>query len=80
MISKKVIGRLGNQLFQYAAIRSYIEKYHLQDEKIDLDLLIHYKAGFDNDIIDFKLKSKGGGGAISSVQKDPNASFGYWYH
>lgn len=57
MINKKVIGRLGNQMFQYAAVRAFIEKYKLNNEKINYDLFIHYKAGFDNDIIDFRLNN-----------------------
>ena len=36
MISKHVIGRLGNQMFQYAAIRAFQLKYRPQD-KIQLD-------------------------------------------
>ena len=36
MLNKKIFGRLGNQMFQYAAVRAYQEKYAKQ-EKINLD-------------------------------------------
>ena len=57
MINKKAIGRLGNQMFQYATIRAFALENNLTNEKVDYDLSIHYAAGFNNDIINFNLKS-----------------------
>lgn len=37
MINKHVIGRLGNQMFQYATVRAFQMKYY-PNEKIILDL------------------------------------------
>ena len=42
MISKHIIGRLGNQMFQYAAVRAFQIKYR-PNEKIQLDFSEVYK-------------------------------------
>lgn len=59
MLYKKMSGRLGNQLFQYAAVRAYQLKYR-PTEKIVLDFSAVYKQGpkekgFDNSLKDFLL-------------------------
>ena len=59
MIYKRMSGRLGNQMFQYAAIRSFHHKYR-NDEKIILDFQSVYKLGtkedgFKNQLGGFKL-------------------------
>ena len=59
MLYKKMSGRLGNQLFQYAAVRAYQLKYR-PTEKIVLDFSTVYEQGpkekgFDNSLKDFLL-------------------------
>lgn len=62
MIYKRMSGRLGNQMFQYAAIRSFHHKYR-EDDKIVLDFQSVYKLGtkedgFKNQLDGFKLNDK----------------------
>lgn len=59
MIYKRMSGRLGNQMFQYAAIRSFQNKYR-QNDDIYLDFQSVYKLGtkeegFKNSLEGFKL-------------------------
>ena len=37
MINKHMIGRLGNQMFQYATVRAFQLRNNLQDEEINLN-------------------------------------------
>ena len=62
MVYKRMGGRLGNQMFQYAAIRSFHQKYRKND-KIVLDFQSVYKLGtkedgFKNQLDGFKLNEK----------------------
>lgn len=59
MLNKLVQGRLGNQMFQYAAMRAIQEKYY-KDEKINFDFskvrkLGRKEDGFDNQLNLFSL-------------------------
>lgn len=55
MLYKNINGRLGNQMFQYAALRAYTLKYG--EEKICLNLTRVYKENFKNDLLDFNVAS-----------------------
>ena len=58
MISKHMIGRLGNQMFQYAAVRAFQEKYRKNDE-ILLDFSEVYQRaneGFNEELRYFNVK------------------------
>lgn len=60
MLNKKVIGRLGNQMFQYATIRAFQEKYNLEDDKMNLDFSEVYARadeGFYNELTNFNVRS-----------------------
>ena len=48
MINKIVTGRLGNQMFQYAAVRAYKDKYNIED-KINLDFTLVRRDGKKED-------------------------------
>lgn len=58
MISKHMIGRLGNQMFQYATIRAFQEKYRKNDE-ILLDFSEVYQRaneGYSEELRNFNVK------------------------
>ena len=58
MINKKVIGRLGNQMFQYATIRAFQERY-CKEEQLNLDFSEVYarsKEGYDEELNNFNVK------------------------
>ena len=60
MINKLMIGRLGNQMFQYATVRAYQEKY-CKEEKINLNFDLVYREGkiedgFYNQLKSFNIK------------------------
>lgn len=55
MIYKKVSGRLGNQMFQYASTRGILAKNGMDDD-VMLDFSEVYDFGFKNDLIDFNVK------------------------
>mgnify|MGYP005758396461 FL=1 len=55
MISKHIFGRLGNQMFQYAAIRAFQEKYR-KNEELLLDFSEVYKMGFKEELSNFNVK------------------------
>lgn len=60
MLHKLMIGRLGNQMFQYATIRAFQEKY-AQNTPINLNFSLVYKEGkkedgFHNHLGDFQIK------------------------
>lgn len=68
MIYKEITGRFGNQMFQYAAVKAYKEKYKL-DDKIILDfeklkLLGEPKDGFCDQLKDLNLDGKYESGKI----------------
>ena len=72
MISKHVIGRLGNQMFQYAAIRAFQIKHRPEDE-ILLDFSEVYSRdneGYREELSCFNLKKvKYGKMKLSFTQK-----------
>lgn len=47
-------GRLGNQLFQYAAVRNYMEQYNKSDLKINFSKLV-YGLNFENELKNFNV-------------------------
>lgn len=53
MIYKKIYGRLGNQMFQYAVARAYAEKY---GEELGLDFNGVRESGFEVELLDFNIK------------------------
>ncbi len=53
MLQKKMCGRLGNQMFQYAAIRSYMEINQKEDLVLSFNDL--EKIGFKNELDDFNI-------------------------
>ena len=53
MLQKKITGRTGNQMFQYAALRAYMEKYKDYNLKLNFDVL--YKHKFSNDLKNFNI-------------------------
>ena len=58
MLNKNVTGRLGNQLFQYAALRAFQEKY-ARDEPINLDFkdtFHHLDDGFTFELLNFNIQ------------------------
>ncbi len=58
MLNKYMIGRLGNQMFQYAAIRAYQINNHLKDEKLNLDfsnVLKQHGEGFEDSLKYFNV-------------------------
>jgi hypothetical protein len=58
MLNKNITGRLGNQMFQYAAVRSFQEKY-CKDDIINLDfqdVYNHLDDDFTFEILKFKIK------------------------
>lgn len=55
MINKLVKGRLGNQMFQYAAVRAFREYYKLND-KINLNFSLLKKEGSQKDGFENSLK------------------------
>ena len=62
MLNKIVQGRLGNQMFQYAAMRGIQEKFY-DDEKINFDFSQVLKTGsiadgFYNQLEGFKLNNE----------------------
>lgn len=61
MIYKRMSGRLGNQMFQYAAIRSFQYKYRKNDQVVldfrDVYKLGSKKEGFRNSLDGFNLNS-----------------------
>lgn len=59
MLTKKMTGRLGNQMFQYATIRAIQQKLY-PEEKINLDFSEMYRIGkksdgFSNQLVNFKI-------------------------
>lgn len=57
MAQKEMHGRLGNQLFQYAAIRGILSKIESNETiKLNFSKRIYVK-NFKNDLNDFKLKN-----------------------
>ena len=56
MISKHIFGRLGNQMFQYAAIRAFQEKYR-KNEELLLDYSEVYKMGLKEELSKFNVKT-----------------------
>ncbi len=59
MISKHIIGRLGNQMFQYAAVRAFQIKYR-PNEKIQLDFSEVYKRDdedYKEEITNFNIQN-----------------------
>ena len=59
MLQKLMIGRLGNQMFQYATVRWYQVKY-AKEEPISLNFGLVYKEGkkengFYNQLTDFQI-------------------------
>ena len=57
MIYKNIHGRLGNQMFQYAAIKGIAQKNNLESDKIALNFKNVYKSGFENELQNFNLKN-----------------------
>lgn len=59
MIQKQMIGRLGNQFFQYATIRAYMEKYGIKDKLyFNFDLCRNGDGvGFDDALKNFNVLS-----------------------
>lgn len=60
MLHKAMTGRLGNQMFQYAAVRAFQEQY-AKDTPINLDFSILYRfgtkdEGFCNHLGDFNIR------------------------
>ena len=58
MLNKRIIGRLGNQMFQYAAVRAFQEKY-AKDDQINIDFSDTFQyldKGNRPDLLDFKIK------------------------
>lgn len=55
MIYKKVSGRLGNQMFQYASTRGILKQNNINQD-IMLDFSNVYKSGFENDLQNFNIK------------------------
>lgn len=53
MLQKNVHGRLGNQMFQYAALRAYMLKYHEDKIKINFDRV--RDDNFENELKYFKI-------------------------
>ena len=53
MLQKNVFGRLGNQMFQYAALRAYALEY--KNEEIVLNFNRVYDENFKNDLKDFNI-------------------------
>ena len=53
MIHKRMLGRLGNQMFQYATIRAYIERSG--DHDLSLDFSSLGGATYKNDLADFNI-------------------------
>ena len=53
MLYKRMQGRLGNQMFQYAAMRAYAEKYG--DKELCLDFTSLGDASYKNDLEDFNV-------------------------
>lgn len=53
MIYKRITGRLGNQMFQYAALRAYAKRYH-NGEKVHLDFRFLEKPEFKDELAYFK--------------------------
>ena len=49
MISKHVIGRLGNQMFQYATVRAFQLKYRPNDQ-----ILLDFSEVYDKDNVGYK--------------------------
>lgn len=57
MINLKIRGRLGNQMFQYAAALAIKKRLSNSDCKINTDFSTVYKYGFDNELKYFKTES-----------------------
>lgn len=58
MINKYMIGRLGNQMFQYAAVRAYQINNNLENEELNLDFSNIYKQqgpGFEDSLKYFNV-------------------------
>ena len=59
MINKHVIGRLGNQMFQYATVRAFQMKYY-PNEKIILDFSEVYSrdnVGYREELSNFRIEN-----------------------
>ena len=55
MLQKNIFGRLGNQMFQYAALRAYALEY--KNEEIVLNFNRVYDENFKNDLKDFNISN-----------------------
>lgn len=56
MVSKEMVGRLGNQMFQYAAIRA-VQELNNDDEAICISFKKYVEArGYKNELNNFKIK------------------------
>lgn len=54
MIQMEIHGRLGNQMFQYATLRGYMEKYGYKDLKLNFKNGV-YSRNFKNDLEQFNI-------------------------
>lgn len=58
MIQKKIIGRLGNQFFQYATIRAYMIRFNIEDEiGFNFDLVGDGKNGYGDSLNLYNIKN-----------------------
>ena len=53
MLQKQVNGRLGNQMFQYAVMRSFMLENQEEGIRINFDRV--KKEGFNNELINFQI-------------------------